>query len=95
MRAVVAGGGVGGLAAAAALGRAGWAVTVISHDVTHEVRPATDREGHVLGLWTPGLRCLETLGVSAASLAAHFVGKSGYMTVGGAELASPSYGLDQ
>lgn len=89
MRAVVAGGGIGGLAAAAALGRAGWAVTVISHD-----RPGPDLNP-VVGLWTPGLRCLETLGVSVTSLGAHFVGKSGYMTVDGAELASPSYRLDQ
>ena len=94
MRAVVAGGGVGGLAAAAALGRVGWAVTVISHDPPALAATAADLDP-VLGLWTPGLRCLEMLGVSATALGAHFVGKSGYMTVGGAELASPSYGLDQ
>jgi 2-polyprenyl-6-methoxyphenol hydroxylase-like FAD-dependent oxidoreductase len=59
MRAVIAGGGIGGLAAALALVRHGWDVEVL------ERAPAFAEVGAGLSLWPNGLRALDALGVGA------------------------------
>ncbi|MET8837138.1 FAD-dependent monooxygenase [Micromonospora sp. NPDC004540] len=58
-RAVVVGGGIGGLAAALGLRAAGWEVTVLERSAA---LPAT---GTGLGIWPAALRALDTLGVGA------------------------------
>ncbi|MEQ0562181.1 FAD-dependent monooxygenase [Amycolatopsis sp. NEAU-NG30] len=57
MRAVVAGGGIGGLAAAVGLHRIGWTVTVL------EQAPRFGDVGAGISLWPNALRCLDELGV--------------------------------
>ncbi|MFE3637115.1 FAD-dependent monooxygenase [Streptomyces sp. NPDC059168] len=59
-RAVVVGGGIGGLAAAIGLRRVGWDVTVV------ERAPALDDAGAGISLAANGLRALDELGVGAA-----------------------------
>lgn len=59
MRAIIAGGGIGGLAAALALVRRGWDVEVL------ERAPAFAEVGAGLSLWPNGLRALDALGVGA------------------------------
>ncbi|MFW6091023.1 MAG: FAD-dependent monooxygenase [Actinomycetota bacterium] len=56
-RAVVVGGGIGGLAAAVALGNRGWAVEVL------ERTPEFSEVGAGLSLWPNALRALDALGV--------------------------------
>ncbi len=55
--AAIIGAGIGGLAAAAALGRAGWRVTVL------ERGPDLTGPGTALGIWPGALRALDSLGV--------------------------------
>ncbi|GAA1595755.1 FAD-dependent monooxygenase [Actinoplanes couchii] len=55
--AFIIGGGIGGLAAAAALGNDGWRVTV------HERDEALPAAGTALGMWPSALRALDTLGI--------------------------------
>ncbi|MEU7789173.1 FAD-dependent monooxygenase [Amycolatopsis sp. NPDC049159] len=57
MHAVVVGGGIGGLAAAAGLHRVGWRVTVL------ERAPAFGDVGAGISLWPNALRCLDELDV--------------------------------
>ncbi|SFW92319.1 FAD-dependent monooxygenase [Amycolatopsis australiensis] len=57
MHAVVAGGGIGGLSAAAGLHRIGWDVTVL------ERAPEFGDVGAGISLWPNALRCLDELGV--------------------------------
>ncbi len=57
MKAVIAGGGIGGLACALALTRHGWDVEVL------ERAPAFAEVGAGLSLWPNGLRALDALGV--------------------------------
>ncbi|WP_242546736.1 FAD-dependent monooxygenase [Amycolatopsis sp. MtRt-6] len=57
MHAIVVGGGIGGLAAAAGLHRVGWTVTVL------EKAPAFGDVGAGISLWPNALRCLDELGV--------------------------------
>lgn len=57
MRAVVVGGGIGGLGAAIGLHRAGWTVTVL------EQAPEFGDVGAGISLWPNALRCLDELGV--------------------------------
>ncbi|MCR6487681.1 FAD-dependent monooxygenase [Amycolatopsis sp. OK19-0408] len=57
MRAVVVGGGIGGLGAAIGLHRAGWTVTVL------EQAPEFGAVGAGISLWPNALRCLDELGV--------------------------------
>ncbi|MGW5667740.1 FAD-dependent monooxygenase, partial [Micromonospora sp. NPDC003776] len=57
MRAVVVGGGIGGLAAAIGLRAAGWDVTV------RERAAALPERGTGLGIWPAALRALDALGV--------------------------------
>ncbi|UOX86051.1 FAD-dependent monooxygenase [Amycolatopsis sp. FBCC-B4732] len=57
MHAVVVGGGIGGLAAAAGLHRVGWQVTVL------ERAPEFGDVGAGISLWPNALRCLDELGV--------------------------------
>jgi 2-polyprenyl-6-methoxyphenol hydroxylase-like FAD-dependent oxidoreductase len=59
MKAIIAGGGIGGLAAALALVRHGWDVEVL------ERAPAFAEVGAGLSLWSNGLRALDALGVGA------------------------------
>lgn len=59
-RAVVVGGGIGGLAAAIALRREGWEVEV------RERRSAGDPEGSGLSVWPNALRALDALGLGDA-----------------------------
>jgi 2-polyprenyl-6-methoxyphenol hydroxylase-like FAD-dependent oxidoreductase len=59
MRAIIAGGGIGGLAAALALVRRGWDVEVL------ERAPAFAEVGAGLSLWPNGLRAVDALGVGA------------------------------
>ena len=54
------GAGIGGLAAAAALGRGGWEVTV------HERSPSLEPVGAGISLWPNALRALDVLGVGDA-----------------------------
>ncbi|GAB7029138.1 FAD-dependent monooxygenase [Streptomyces sp. NPDC021749] len=62
--AVVVGGGIGGLAAAIALRRIGWKVTVV------ERAPVLDDAGAGISLHANGIRALDALGVGAAVRAA-------------------------
>ncbi|GAA2619634.1 FAD-dependent monooxygenase [Paractinoplanes durhamensis] len=55
--AAIIGGGIGGLAAAIALHRTGWQVTV------HERQTGTPPTGTALGIWPVALRALDTLGI--------------------------------
>jgi 2-polyprenyl-6-methoxyphenol hydroxylase-like FAD-dependent oxidoreductase len=55
--AAIIGGGIGGLAAAIALSRQGWSVTVHERDAEHATT------GTALGIWPSALRALDTLGV--------------------------------
>lgn len=57
MRAVVVGGGIGGLGAAIGLHRTGWTVTVL------EQAPEFGDVGAGISLWPNALRCLDELGV--------------------------------
>lgn len=57
MKAIIAGGGIGGLASALALARRGWDVEVL------ERAPAFTEVGAGLSLWPNGLRALDALGV--------------------------------
>ncbi|WP_326946476.1 FAD-dependent monooxygenase [Amycolatopsis sp. NBC_01307] len=59
MRAVVVGGGIGGLAAAVGLCRVGWDVTVL------EKAPEITGVGAGISLWPNAQRCLDVLGVQA------------------------------
>lgn len=60
LRAVVVGGGIGGLATAVALHHTGWQVTVRERGQT------LDRGGAGLVLWPNALRCLDVLGIADA-----------------------------
>ncbi|HEU5420599.1 MAG TPA: FAD-dependent monooxygenase [Streptosporangiaceae bacterium] len=60
MKAVIVGGGIGGLASAVALSRAGWQVEVL------ERAPDFTEVGAGLSLWQNGLRALDALGVGQA-----------------------------
>ncbi len=60
LRAVVAGGGPGGLAAAVGLSRAGWSVRVL------EQAASLEPVGTAISLWPNALRALDALGVGAA-----------------------------
>jgi 2-polyprenyl-6-methoxyphenol hydroxylase-like FAD-dependent oxidoreductase len=55
--AAIVGGGIGGLAAAAALHRAGWAVTLFERE------PGLSGAGTALGMWPSALAALDALGV--------------------------------
>ncbi|HEX5595371.1 MAG TPA: FAD-dependent monooxygenase, partial [Micromonosporaceae bacterium] len=55
----IIGGGIGGLAAAIALHRAGWTVRVFERSA------GLDRAGTALGMWPAALRALDTLGLGA------------------------------
>jgi 2-polyprenyl-6-methoxyphenol hydroxylase-like FAD-dependent oxidoreductase len=61
--AVIVGGGIGGLAAAVALRRIGWGVTVL------ERAPAFTEVGAGLSLWPNGLRALDQLGLGERVMA--------------------------
>ncbi|MEU7410987.1 FAD-dependent monooxygenase [Streptomyces sp. NPDC042638] len=84
-RAVVIGGGIGGLAAAAALHRTGWTVTVL------ERAPSLDPVGAAISLAPNGLRALDVLGIGdeIRDLAA-WQGDGGLRTPGGRWLSRSS-----
>ena len=69
LTALVAGGGIGGLATGAALARHGWAVTV--YERQNELRAA----GAGIYIWENGLRVLEALGVYDQAVAGAFHGR--------------------
>ncbi|WP_329520607.1 FAD-dependent monooxygenase [Spirillospora sp. NBC_01491] len=83
--AIVAGGGIGGLTAAAALHRNGWTVTL------YERAASLDPVGSALAIGPNGLRALDTLGAGDAvrDLAA-FQGSGGLRRAGGAWLSRTS-----
>ncbi|WP_159070487.1 NAD(P)-binding protein, partial [Achromobacter xylosoxidans] len=56
LEAIISGGGIGGLATAAALGRRGWRVTV------YESRPGLRVAGSGIYLWSNGLAVLSEIG---------------------------------
>ena len=58
LTAVIAGGGIGGLTAAAALGMRGWEVTLF------ERQDALRASGSGIYIWENGLRVLEALGAA-------------------------------
>jgi membrane-associated phospholipid phosphatase len=60
MKAIIVGGGIGGLASAVALSRDGWQVEVL------ERAPAFTEAGAGLSLWPNALRALDALGVAGA-----------------------------
>ena len=101
MRAAVVGGGIGGLATAAALRRVGVGAVVYS-DPTPRVAesPLSGPVGELgLGLWTNGLRCLELLSAGAVHrLARHggsrWMGDASYRTRDGRWIAGPSRPMD-
>src|SRR5688572_27641636 len=64
MRATVIGGGIGGLATAIGLGRAGWQVTLV------ERQPELTAAGAGLLIWPNAVHALRALGVGAAVAAA-------------------------
>jgi len=68
LRAIIAGGGIGGLATAAALGQRGWDVTVF------ERQDALRAVGAGIYIWENGLRVLEALGAFEEATAGAFHG---------------------
>src|SRR4051794_27377574 len=60
MKAVIAGGGIGGLAAAAGLHKRGWDVTVLEQTAEFSVM------GSGISLWENAFRALDTVGVELA-----------------------------
>ena len=62
LRAIIAGGGLGGLAAAAALARRNWSVTVF------ERQPELRASGSGIYIWENGLRVLSAIGADALVL---------------------------
>ncbi|MEV8512676.1 FAD-dependent oxidoreductase [Dactylosporangium sp. NPDC051484] len=64
MRAIIVGGGIGGLATARGLGLRGWEVTVL------ERQPRLEAAGAGLSLWPNALRALDWLGIGEAVRAA-------------------------
>jgi 2-polyprenyl-6-methoxyphenol hydroxylase-like FAD-dependent oxidoreductase len=94
MRAAVVGGGIAGLATAAALRRSGVAAVVYSETIVKVSGSPLDAVGPLgLGLWTNALRCLELLDPKAlAALAAEgrWMGDASYRTRGGRWIAGPS-----
>ena len=86
-RAIVVGAGVGGLAAALALTRAGWPVTVL------ERRADGQGAGSGISLWPNALRALAELGVADLIVpGAVLSGRSAVRTPGGAFLARTDTG---
>ncbi len=86
-RALVVGGGIGGLAAALGLQRGGWQVQVL------ERAPAGAPPGSGLGLWPNGLRALAVLGVQEPVLAgAALGGRSGVRAPSGRWIARTDIG---
>lgn len=78
MTAIVAGGGIAGLASAVALARAGWAVTVL------ERAPAFGEVGAGLAVTRNGMAALEALGAAGAVRAAgHETVTAGYQDLAG------------
>src|SRR4051794_33508076 len=71
MRATVVGGGIGGLATAIGLGRAGWQVTLL------ERQPALTAAGAGLLVWPNAVHALRALGVGEAVTAAGVVNRDG------------------
>lgn len=94
MRAAVVGGGIAGLATAAALRRSGIAATVYSENIVQVSGSSIDTVGPLgLGLWTNALRCLDLLDPKAlASLAAtgRWMGDASYRERDGRWIAGPS-----
>ncbi|QUW65106.1 NAD(P)-binding protein [Pseudomonas synxantha] len=60
-KAIIAGGGFGGLTAATALAQRGWSVTVFERE--HELRAA----GSGIYIWENGLRILDAVGAKVVS----------------------------
>jgi len=86
-RALVIGGGVGGLAAALGLQRGGWQVQVL------ERAPAAAPPGSGIGIWPNGLRALAALGVQEQVLAgAALGGHSGVRASSGRWIARTDIG---
>lgn len=69
LKAIVAGGGLGGMATAAALGMRGWDVTV------YERQNALRAAGSGIYIWENGLRVLEAIGAYDAAVAGAFHGR--------------------
>jgi 2-polyprenyl-6-methoxyphenol hydroxylase-like FAD-dependent oxidoreductase len=86
-RALIAGGGLGGLTAAVALHRQGWDVCVF------EQAPTLEPVGAGISLWPNALRALDAIGVGAAAReAATLSGPSGVRTPDGRWLARSDIG---
>ena len=62
MKAIIIGGGIGGLASAVALARRGWQVEVL------ERAPEFTEVGAGLSIWANGLRALDALGAISGNL---------------------------
>ena len=69
LTAIIAGGGLGGLATAAALAQRGWNVTV------YERQPALRAAGSGIYIWENGLRVLEALGAGTDAMRDAFIGR--------------------
>jgi len=100
-KALVYGGGIGGLSTSLALSCLGFHVTIREKISETAYRSALDLESsnlnHQIGLWHPSLRGLAAMeGGIFDSLKPYlsFVGPSSYRTAQGLELASPSFTLD-
>lgn len=110
MNIIIAGGGVAGLTAAAALRRLPFVRSIIvfepvrpskSGHVDHErnIESTTNivsSSKHFNGLWGPSLRCLESLDIYGnIKDHLHAVRQSGYKDVSGRWLAQPTVGLKE
>lgn len=86
-RAVVVGGGIGGLAAAAGLSRTGW------HVVVCERSPALEPVGTGLTLWPNGVAALAALGLAdAVRRTGRTLGGTGLLLPSGRRLSTPRDG---
>jgi 2-polyprenyl-6-methoxyphenol hydroxylase-like FAD-dependent oxidoreductase len=89
-RALVVGGGIGGLAAALALQRRGWHVRVLERRTMSAV---TAQPGSGISIWPNGIRALAALGVHEQVLAgATLAGRSGVRTASGRWIARTDIG---
>lgn len=94
MRAAVVGGGIAGLATAAALRRCGIATTVFSENTVRVSGSSMDTVGPLgLGLWTNALRCLELLdpdAMAALDSRGRWMSDASYRERDGRWIAGPS-----